>query len=410
MKTFVQYGAGNIGRGFIGQLFSDAGYFVHFIDVDPVIINALNSQKRYPVNIVSDGDNSEVWVDNVDGISGLDSINVAQRIAGCDLMATAVGVNILPRIVPNIIAGIRERVRMGNEKPLNIIICENLINADKLLFQLITEHLDSNEMNYFKEKVGLVEASIGRMVPVMTDEQKQGNVLRVCVESYCELPIDKAAFKGKLPEVPQLLPFEPFEYYIMRKLFIHNMGHALTAYLGALLNYEYIWQSVENRDIRLFAQRAMKESALALSGRFNVPLVIIENYIDDLLNRFGNKALGDTVARVGRDTNRKLSANDRFAGAIKLCEEQGVLPVHISAGIAAGFIFDDDNGNQLKTKLAEDGIDNTLADICSLKDRKGFIKKYYEYMKNGYLVRDLLILAEQFSEISPVTAKGDNND
>ena len=34
----VMYGAGNIGRGFIGQLFSQSGYSVSFIDVNKEII------------------------------------------------------------------------------------------------------------------------------------------------------------------------------------------------------------------------------------------------------------------------------------------------------------------------------------------------------------------------------------
>ena len=37
------------------------------------------------------------------------------------------------------------------------------------------------------------------------------------------------------------------------------------------------------------------------------------------INRYDNKLLGDTIERVGRDTKRKLSENDRFVGAIRLC-------------------------------------------------------------------------------------------
>ena len=40
----VMYGAGNIGRGFIGQLLSQSGYHVDFIDVAPAVIEQLNTQ------------------------------------------------------------------------------------------------------------------------------------------------------------------------------------------------------------------------------------------------------------------------------------------------------------------------------------------------------------------------------
>ena len=403
-KSFVQYGAGNIGRGFIGQIFSQAGYLVKFIDVNMDLVNALNNENRYPVNIVSKNGSDEIWVENVCGINGMDIDAVAKAVAECDLMATAVGVNILPRIVPALVAGFRKRIETGNQNPLNIIICENLIDADKLLRKLITEQLTYAEKVVFDEKVGLVEASIGRMVPVMTEEQRQGNILRVCVESYCELPVDKAAFKGEIPNVEHLYPFSPFEFYIKRKLYVHNMGHALTAYLGALINCEYIYEAIKNPYIKIIVSRAMNESASALSKRFSIPLYDVEEHISDLLIRFGNHALGDTVERVGRDTQRKLSSNDRFAGAIKQCEEMGISPVYISIGIAAGLLFkcpNDPGTESVNNDMREKGADFVLENICDIPDSLsayGYIKTYMEQINDTSNLSELLRTAEQNEE------------
>ena len=41
------YGGGNIGRGFIGMLFSMSGYEVTFIDVAEPVIEGLNREKKY---------------------------------------------------------------------------------------------------------------------------------------------------------------------------------------------------------------------------------------------------------------------------------------------------------------------------------------------------------------------------
>lgn len=404
MKRFVQYGAGNIGRGFIGQLFSQSGYAVEFIDVNMEIINALNKDKCYPVNIVSNDGNEEIIVKNVSGINGMDIDAVAGAIAGADIMATAVGVNILPRIINPLVAGIRRRMAEGNKKPFNIIICENLLDADKYLHGLIEEKLNAEEKEYFNTYIGLVEASIGRMVPVMTDEMRKGSILRVCVERYFELPVDKAAFKGDIPEIPHLYPFTPFEFYIKRKLFIHNMGHALTAYLGYLMKYDYIWQAIGDPCIKLIVSRAMNESAAALSKKFGTPLYDLQEHISDLLIRFGNKALGDTVMRVGRDTMRKLSSNDRLSGAYALCLEQGIDPVYISMGIAAGLFFDcpDDKGTAaVKAKLALNGIDSVLADICNITNKSSafdYIKNYYGKMNHELNLFELLNTAEMYQE------------
>ena len=179
----VMYGAGNIGRGFIGMLFSASGYEVTFIDVAEKLIDALNREKTYPVRIVSNEGFEDIDVERICSVNGNNTEAAAQAIAEADIMATAVGVNILKYIVPNLAAGIRRRIQAGGS-PLNIIICENLIDADKLLAKLIRAELSEPEQDWFDKNIGLVEASIGRMVPVQTEEMKAGNPLRICAEKY----------------------------------------------------------------------------------------------------------------------------------------------------------------------------------------------------------------------------------
>jgi len=65
---------------------------------------------------------------------------------------------------------------------------------------------------------------------------------------------------------------------------------------------------MENDEIRSVAKEAMWESALSLSREY--PQEFDEEnqrrHTDDLLRRFSNKYLGDTVYRVGRDIQRKI--------------------------------------------------------------------------------------------------------
>lgn len=341
MMKAVQYGAGNIGRGFIGQLFSQSGYEVVFIDVDKKMVDALNNDKKYPVRVVSDKGNYEIVVENVRAVNGIDLEAAAREISEAEVMATAVGVNVLPKIAGTIAEGLKLRWTNGNTKPLNIIICENLIDADKLLAELISGNLDDEERVLLKNRVGFVEASIGRMVPVMTPEMQEGNALRICVEEYDKLPVDKTGFVGGIPSIKNLIPFAPFEFYIHRKLFIHNMAHALLAYMGSLKGYKYIWEAVEDEYIRRIVTEAMNESALALSKEHGVEFSVLKEHVEDLIFRFGNHQLGDTVERVGRDLKRKLSSNDRLAGAIKLCQKNGIAPINICIGVAAALHFND---------------------------------------------------------------------
>ncbi len=407
MKVFVQYGAGNIGRGFIGQLFSQGGYEARFIDVNMDVVNSLNRTRRYPVTVVEGDSREDHWVENVSGIDGRDGYAVAEAIAGADAMATAIGVNILPRIAALIANGIKLRFERSIETPLDIIICENLIDADKFLHKLISEHLDDQQQEYFNRKIGLVEASIGRMVPVMTKAQLQDDPLRIYVEKYCELPVDKDAFKGNIPEIPGIFPYSPFGFYIKRKLYIHNMGHALSAYLGNIKGAEYVWQSVDHPDVKLIVLRAMIESAVALNRQYGEGLEQLLENINDLIRRFSNKALGDTVARVGNDVRRKLSAEDRFAGAVKACEANGMTPVYIPAGIAAALFFRnpaDLNSEQLFKDLDDHGIDHILENYCGISRATAaadMIRAYFDCLEKTKDVSALLKLADEtYSKIN----------
>jgi len=149
MKKAVMYGAGNIGRGFIGQLLSQSGYEVVFIDVNTEILEKLNNDGQYPVKILAGNLSKEITIKNVRGVNGTDIEKVAAEIATADLMATAVGVNVLPWIVKPISEGLKKRWQLGNMQPLNIIICENLMDANHYLSSLIKKELSEDEKSSF---------------------------------------------------------------------------------------------------------------------------------------------------------------------------------------------------------------------------------------------------------------------
>ena len=211
MKKAIMYGGGNIGRGFIGQVLYNSGYDVSFVDVNKELLGMLNTEKQYPVRILNEQGYEDIWIKNVSGIDGNDLESVSDAIADADICATAVGVNVLKFTAKPFAEGIKKRFAKKDAKPLDIIICENLIGADVYLRDLISEIL-SDEDKKLLDNVGFVEASIGRMVPVQTETMKDGNPLRVCVERYDRLPVDKTAFRGEIPNIENLVPFSPFSF------------------------------------------------------------------------------------------------------------------------------------------------------------------------------------------------------
>lgn len=368
MKKALMYGAGNIGRGFIGKVFSDSGYEVCFIDIDKNIISAFNKDHEYNVKIVADGFEKLDKVSNVYAVDG-NTEEAVKEISECEIMATAVGVKVLPYIIDNIANGIK--MRMKNQKgPLNIILAENQLDVDALMKEMIYKKLNKEEQEWADKNLGLVEASIGRMVPPLTEEERKESLLLIAVEPYSELPVDSKGFKGPVPELVGLKPFTPFSYYIKRKLFLHNMGHAICAYLGWQKKYEYIYDAIRDQEIYNKTKSAMELMVRALSKEYpQIPIDEIEANKDDLLQRFHNRALKDTIARVANDPLRKLRRDDRLVGAALYCLDSGIIPVEIVEGIVAALKYDNPNDSaamKIQSDLAEFGLNYVMKHIMEL--------------------------------------------
>ena len=383
----VMYGAGNIGRGFIGQRLFVSGYHTTFIDVNENVVNALNSEGKYPIFVTYGTEYVPEWVENLDAVNGRDDNAVIETIANTDIMATALGVNILPFVAPLIAKAIVKRKEMG-ARPLNILICENLIGSNHYLHGLVEKHIPEDVKDYFENDIGFVCVSVGRTVPPTPEEFLAQYPLAVCAEPYSELPVDLAGFRpvSEIPDLPKiegLVAFTPFDFFIERKLLIHNMGHALMAYLAHQKGYGYIFEAACDGEIKYILTRALIESARGLAKRHGAPLDETLQFVEDLMVRFENKLLVDSLVRVGKDTKRKLSKNDRLVGAFNCVRENGGVPAHIAVGIAAGYLFDDENDPiavEVSSYAKENGIKAALEKYSEITNEEdvAMIKTFYD--------------------------------
>jgi len=369
MKKAAIIGAGNIGRGFIGQILSEGGYEVCFIDVSEKIVGALNELHEYPLDIVSSAGTTRKIIRNVRAVNGNDREAAVDEIAGCDVCVTCVGAKAIKFIIPNFVAGVKKRFHTTG-RPINLLICENLMDADKYIHSLLENELTAEEL----ASVGLVETSVGRMVPLPDPAMVAADPLRVCAEAYAVLPCDKDAFVGEIPEIKNVIPVSPFRYIIERKLYIHNMGHAVCAYLGMYKGYATISQAIADPQIRVIVREAMTESAIALAQRFDRSLAELLAHTSDLIRRFGNTALGDTCARVGADIPRKLAASDRLTGAAASVAQAGYHPVWLAVGAGAAlYQHAPENASQAFRELTG----------CEGGEYEDLALRAYEMLKNG---------------------------
>ncbi|MFP4501885.1 MAG: mannitol dehydrogenase [Candidatus Hydrogenedentota bacterium] len=368
-KRAVHFGAGNIGRGFLGQLYYESGYTTTFIDVVTEVVGALNERGGYPIHVVSNAGTETIAVEKVSAVHGGDIEAAAGAVSAADIVSTAVGVNVLPKVAPALARAVALRFQNPDAAPLNIIICENLIGAGPFLRAEVRKHLDAPLHPVLDAKVGFVEASIGRMVPVMTAAQRAADPLLVCVEPYCELPVDAAGFKGEPPAVVHMKPMANFGAYVERKLFVHNMSHAATAYLGYLRGHDYIWQAVEDLPVRDAVRAALEETCMGLHKKHGLETAALRAHANDLLARYANRALGDQVARVAKDPIRKLGPNDRLIGAARLCFSQEVPPAAVAFAAAAAMRYDhpdDPAAEELQALRKGGAVDAVLEAVCQI--------------------------------------------
>lgn len=372
MKKAIQFGAGNIGRGFIGAVLSQAGYHVVFADVNEVVVNKINEDGKYTVEIM-DTECSKVVISDISAVDSR-SPQLAEEIAQAQIVTTAVGFGILPRIAGALAAGIAKRQADGNTECLNVIACENGLKASSQLKEHVYDHLTDEQKAYADEYVGFPDCSVDRIVPPIKSE----NPIDVVVEKFYEWNVERASIKGDAPEIAGMNLADNLIAYVERKLFTLNTGHAITAYLGKLKGHKTIEESINDPEILAVVKAAMQESGEGLVAKYGFDHDAHFAYIDKILGRFRNPHLQDDVTRVGREPLRKLSANDRLIKPTMTARQHGFQTPNLVKGIAAALRYDnpdDPQSVQLQQTIAELGAAKALAQFSGLSEDDALIQE-----------------------------------
>ena len=363
MKRAIQFGAGNIGRGFIGAVLSEAGYHVVFADVNQQIIDRINEDGAYTVHIM-DVESRDVRITNISGVnSGGDAI--VDEIVRAEMITTAVGLRILPYIAPAIAKGIAARRAAGVESPLNIVACENGIRATSQLKEEVYKHLAAEDAEWAAAHVGFADCSVDRIVPPVRSE----NPIDVVVENFYEWNVEEKSFVGGAPHIAGMNLADNLLAYIERKLFTLNTGHAITAYLGRMKGLKTIDESIADAEIFAVVKAAMQQSGEALVRKFGFDHDAHFKYIDKIIGRFKNPYLKDDVARVGREPLRKLSSTDRLVKPMMTAREYGLPCDKLLLGIGAALHFnnpEDPQSVQMQQMIAEKGLTAAITEITSI--------------------------------------------
>ncbi|KIJ48467.1 hypothetical protein M422DRAFT_247804 [Sphaerobolus stellatus SS14] len=377
--TAIHFGAGNIGRGFIGPLLVKANFHVVFADVNTQLIDKINEQASYEVHYLEPRKPKPDHIENFSGVvSGSDQLERDISEEDTKLITTSVGIAVLKHVAPAIAKGLKRRKKEAGQSTINIIACENGQGATDTLKEEVYKHLEVDEdKKWIDEFVGFANCSVDRIVPPFEPEENE-NPLDVGVESFHEWVVDSNGLKGlsrstKSLDIPGMKLTSDLPAYVQRKLYTLNCGHATAAYLGFILGLPTIYDAITNTShIYPVVLGAMRESGAALLKKF--PGVFSEQeheaYIEKTLGRFKNSNVVDDVTRVGRQPLRKLGQNERLIGPMTSCGEYNLPMRNLAMGVAATLMYrndEDDQAKEIKEKVDKVGIEKAVEDLTGFK-------------------------------------------
>ncbi|MDO5145486.1 MAG: mannitol-1-phosphate 5-dehydrogenase [Eubacteriales bacterium] len=378
MRKAVQFGAGNIGRGFIGALLSQSGYQVVFADVVDAVIDKINEDKSYTVHVM-DVACEDQKIENIRGVNSTKP-EAVEEIADADLVTTAVGLVVLPKIAPTIAAAIEKRMEKGCDTPMNIIACENAIRGTSQLKKAVYDNLGEEGKAFADKYVGFPDCAVDRIVPPVKSE----NFIDVVVEEYYEWDVERSGFKGEIPVITGMTLVDDLMAYIERKLFTLNTGHCITSYLGKLWGFPTIDAAIADEKIYGIVSSAMKESGDGLIKKHGFDAEAHAAYIKKIIGRFKNPYLQDDVTRVGREPLRKLSPTDRLISPLTTAAGFGLPVDHLLVGVAAALHYDNPEDKQsveLQEKISANGVRKALMEVTGLTEEKLLDTVVEEYNK-----------------------------
>ena len=367
-KKAIHFGAGNIGRGFIGEVLCANGFAIDFVDVNDAVVTALQERGSYTIGIAAPG-HRQVTVNNVRGIHSVRRREaLVEAFCEADLVTTAIGADILPRIAPVVADGILLRMKRGIEKPLDVIACENKIGASEFLYSHVKPLLGEAGGAYAERFAGFPNAAVDRIVP----PQKHDDPLHVEVEEFHEWVVDDTRRKARAIQltgveyVPDLLP------YIERKLFTVNTGHASAGYSGLYYGMTMLDEALADSRVISLVRRVLAETGALLCAKWQFDEAAHNAYIAKIIARFQNPAINDPLTHAARSPIRKLGYDERFIRPIRELKERG-LPYN-ALREALGFLCamkpvdGDDESARLQAMFKDEPVKAIIQKLSGLTD------------------------------------------
>lgn len=349
-------GTGRIACGVAGQLLRESGYDVVFLGRNREVVDHLNRTGRYVVHLVDSRRSEEIEVSGIRAVWLQDETAAIAEIAQADVVATAVGCSNVMSVAPIIAKGLAGRTRRAT-----LLAFENFAGAGDSASRFAERAFEGCRVQH-----GFSPALVTRVVARREGDLATDRPLVFIGDHAKTFYVDATTILAPVPAIDGMEMTPSFEAAVHRKLFTFSAGHATAAYLGYLKGYHYIHSAVRDREIRSAVLDAMREGLRALATRYGREFAGEESDLDEILARFDNAALQDSIERVGRDPVRKLAKEDRLVGAARLACKAGIRPDKLMLAVAAAMLFcplADVSANAMRRTIQCDG---PTAALCTM--------------------------------------------
>ena len=336
-KKAIIFGAGAIGRGFLGPLLSKLNFELSFVDKNLNLIKKMKSVQSYKAAITN-----EKKYDIVDvPIRNIYSLEESIDIKSYDFVFCCVGPKQCYEIAK----------RFENAK--TVISCENDISTVDGLKKL------SKNSNIFFGIPDVITSNTASKQLLEKDEL-------ITVTEKGNLIVEKGNFS--LPKSILQTNIKQLEIHWKCKLFIHNAPHAILSYLGALKKYTYIHEAMSDKSIEKIVLGSINEITEGVIRAGYVPKGFAEKYKNKEIKRFKNKLLFDPITRVAREPLRKLSKDNRIILALRVAQFNKKLPQCTALGVRAALNYYNKNDSE---SIYLQNIRKSLSDTEILKKFSG---------------------------------------
>lgn len=205
--------------------------------------------------------------------------------------------------------------RAEGTTPFTVMSCDNVPGNGHITRNAVLAHArlrDPGLAEWIAETVRFPNSMVDRITPVTTDEDRALVAARyglrdawpVMAEPFAQWVLEDDFVNGRPAYedvgVQLVADVEPYE---LMKLRLLNAGHQALAYAGRLRGHRYAHEATADALVAGFVRAYMEEARATLPP---VPGIDLDAYIEELLERFGNPHIADTLARLATDASDRI--------------------------------------------------------------------------------------------------------